>query len=520
MTYFVSNSNVDPTDGSDVSVPIPKELRNSLAPVIRGHDRDLPFQFFHLTRQGYTGIGEAVAAFHVGRLMDLLGRRVHLTQGRFLNWDHVDKQDLILLGGPHSNDWTYEKDAKSNFGIVGNFVVNAKPLPGEQARYAQDSNVDYALIQKLTTPYNFETLLLAGLSSAGTAAAGEFIANPNKMNSVYQTLRAGGENIPPDWEVLIRVAVRDGLPLETSVIAVRPLSPRRSPPVSAHYPEPGVRFYMAFAPIAAVFLAALLANHSCDNSTMAVREKPAATEPEATLHRQYPASFSDSAQDGTPDFLRLDTETDRATFRRWFRFLAEVQYLNPPGKRPAEIVDCSSLLRYCYREALRSHNSRWAADAKLPLVPAFGSVTKYNYPYPGMNGGLFRTCAGPFLRSNLRDGCFSQFASAETLERLNTFRVSRDVGAAQPGDLLFFKRQSGDERASYHSMIFLGQRQIRPAPSEYVVYDTGPEGARSGEVRLLSVSDLLHFPEPEWRPYASNGQFLGIYRWNILRDPT
>ena len=230
MTYFVSNTNADQTDSSDISVPVPKELRNSLSPLIRGHDRELPFEFFHLTRQGYTGIGEAVAAFHVGRLMDLLGRRVHLTQGRFLNWDHVDKQDLILLGGPHSNDWSYEKDAKSNFGIVGNYVVNAKPLPGEQSRYAQDTNVDYALIQKLTTPYNFETLSLAGLSSAGTAAAGEFVANPNKMNSVYQTLRAGGHNVPPDWEVLIRVAVRDGLPLETSVIALRPASSANSQP--------------------------------------------------------------------------------------------------------------------------------------------------------------------------------------------------------------------------------------------------------------------------------------------------
>ncbi len=224
MTYFVSNSSTDPADKPQISIPIPKELRSSLSPMLKERDRNLPFQFLHITREGYTGIGEAVAAFHTGRLMDLLGRRVHLTEGRFLNWDHVEKQDLILLGGPQSNDWSYEKDAKPNFSIVANSIVNASPLPGEQAIYRADPSTDYALIQKLTTPYSFETLLLAGLSSAGTAAAGEFLANPYKMNAVRQTIRAAasGSTFPSDWEVLVKVVVRDGLPLESMVVATRP----------------------------------------------------------------------------------------------------------------------------------------------------------------------------------------------------------------------------------------------------------------------------------------------------------
>ena len=160
-------------------------MRNSLAPVLKERDRSVPFQFFHIDSEGYTGVGEAVAAFHLGRLMNLLGRRVHLTQGRFLNWDHVGKQDLVLLGGPYSNDWSYEKDAKSNFSIVANRIMNAKPLPGEQAVYIADPSTDYALIQRLTTPYYFETLLVGGISNAGTAASGEFLANPDRMNSVY-----------------------------------------------------------------------------------------------------------------------------------------------------------------------------------------------------------------------------------------------------------------------------------------------------------------------------------------------
>jgi len=228
MTYFVSNSSTDPVDKPQISIRVPKALRNEFSPMLKERDRELPFQFIHVTRAGYTGIGEAVAALHAGRLMDLLGRRVHLTEGRFLNWDHVEKQDLILLGGPQSNDWSFEKDAKPNFSISANSIVNASPLPGEQATYRADASTDYALIQKLTTPYNFETVLLAGISSAGTAAAGEFLANPYKMEAVHKSIRAAspGGAFPPDWEVVIKVVVRDGLPLESLVIATRPVPSR------------------------------------------------------------------------------------------------------------------------------------------------------------------------------------------------------------------------------------------------------------------------------------------------------
>jgi hypothetical protein len=29
--------------------------------------------------------------------------------------------------------------------------------------------------------------------------------------------------------------------------------------------------------------------------------------------------------------------------------------------------------------------------------------------------------------------------------------------------------------------------------------------------------DLLDHPQPEWRPVPGNPNFLGVFRWNILR---
>ena len=42
----------------------------------------------------------------------------------------------------------------------------------------------------------------------------------------------------------------------------------------------------------------------------------------------------DSAQDGTPDFLRLDDERDRQSFRHWFTWLAEARVF-PDARVPS-----------------------------------------------------------------------------------------------------------------------------------------------------------------------------------------
>lgn len=174
----------------------------------------------------YTGIGEAVAAFHMGQLMQFLGRPVRLTQGRFLNWDHLQKLDLILLGGPRASEWSYENLPPSNFNFVDGRVVNANPLPGEQKVYREpnDPGTDFGVMKMLVSPYGFNTLLLAAVSSPGTAGVAELFANPEKMRDVYKRIGAAtppGKPFPKNWEALIRVDIRDGLPVDTFIIAVR-----------------------------------------------------------------------------------------------------------------------------------------------------------------------------------------------------------------------------------------------------------------------------------------------------------
>jgi uncharacterized protein YfaT (DUF1175 family) len=235
--------------------------------------------------------------------------------------------------------------------------------------------------------------------------------------------------------------------------------------------------------------------------------------PPATLQLATSLSVADTFRDGTPDFLRLDDDRDRQAFRRWFTFLAETQYFQAPDARPAEIDDCAALIRYAYRETFRAHEAGWAEAAGVPVVPAFDPPGKYHYPYTPLAAELFRVRAGPLAPGDFSSGAFAQFADAQTLRRFNTHFLTRDLTLAQSGDLLFFHHD-----ATFHSMIYLGRSQLRPDGNLYVVYHTGPNRGDPGEIKRLTLPELLHFPQLDWRPLAANPNFLGVYRWNILRE--
>lgn len=184
---------------------------------------------------------------------------------------------------------------------------------------------------------------------------------------------------------------------------------------------------------------------------------------------------------------------DRVAFRLWFSFLAEAQYYLDPAVRPREVKDCSSLVRYAYRESFARRGADWRRRNPLPAIPALPEIS-------ARSGALFATAEG--LR---------HFADAQTLMRQNCRRLGHTLDRAQRGDLLFYQQNDG-----WHVMVYLGESQFQPDGRAYVVYHTGPVGKHPGEVRRLSVPELLNHPQPRWRPAPGNAAFRGLYRWRIL----
>jgi hypothetical protein len=238
----------------------------------------------------------------------------------------------------------------------------------------------------------------------------------------------------------------------------------------------------------------------------AARNSQAAASDAASQVRDWGDSFGD----GTPNFLRLTNPADQAAFRRWFSLIAEYQAVRPKDEVPAEITDCASLLRYSYREALKRHNDAWfqATGIEPPALP--GEIHSWHYPETPLGAALFRVRPGSFEADDAANGAFAQFADAKTLVERNSYFVSRDVRQALPGDLLFY-RQFGQSSA-WHSMIL-----VETGSQARVAYDTGADHGSHGEIRLVALTELLDHPQPQWRPIAQNPNFLGVFRWNILR---
>jgi uncharacterized protein len=242
-------------------------------------------------------------------------------------------------------------------------------------------------------------------------------------------------------------------------------------------------------------------------------------------HVHVPVTFvfdpADSYGDGTPDFLRLHTAQDRQAFRAWFTAIAEEQADRPATKLPAEIGDCAALLRFAYREALHVHDEPWLDSHGLEFSAP--SIRQYAYPETPLGANLFRVRPGIFLPQDLDNGAFAQFADARTLMQRNTYLIGRDLRLARPGDLIFYRQLDQDspydvpgdsqhDHSPFHSMILCGDK------ASWVVYHTGPIHHGKGEMRRLLITDLLHHPDARWRPLNQNANFLGVYRWNILRE--
>jgi uncharacterized protein YfaT (DUF1175 family) len=221
-------------------------------------------------------------------------------------------------------------------------------------------------------------------------------------------------------------------------------------------------------------------------------------------------AWTDRFGDGTPDFLRLSDPADQAAFRRLFTLIAEYQAVRPKAEVPAEITDCASLLRYAYREALKRHDENWFMTSGMEVAAPPGEVRAWSYPHSPLGTALFRVRRGAFEARDVDDGAFAQFADAKTLVERNAYFVSRDVRQALQGDLLFY-RQFG-QSSPWHSMIV-----ARVGAEAAVVYDTGEAHGRPGELRRVALAELLDHPQPQWRPLPGNPNFLGVYRWNILR---
>lgn len=241
----------------------------------------------------------------------------------------------------------------------------------------------------------------------------------------------------------------------------------------------------------------------------------------APLNRNEPRAeinpSSDLDHDGLPDATELKTFNDRENFRRWFTWIAEMQFYKASDTWNPEQRDCAGLVRFAWREALRPHDRAWYQRMGENYQPVAADVSVKLDAEP-LREKLFRTAPGTYNSRDLANGRFAEFADAQTLKNFNATFISRDREQARPGDLLFFY-QPYVQKFPYHVMIFLGPAGVADEGAhDWVVYHTGASPENGGEVKKVRLAVLDHHPNKRWRPFTGNPNFLGFYRLMLLEQ--
>jgi hypothetical protein len=187
----------------------------------------------------YTGVGEVLAVHNLDRVFDRLRQALRVKRGSLFSLDDAKNNDLIFIGSPSENLTLLDVPSTREFvfqkvrdGVrSGNMeIVNVKPQPGESASYlASPSNVpmteDYAVVAlvKAINPEHYE-LILAGTTTIGTQAAVEYVSRENYLNELLSKLNVTQPSDLKPFEAVIQVKVAKGVPVESSLVALRVLN--------------------------------------------------------------------------------------------------------------------------------------------------------------------------------------------------------------------------------------------------------------------------------------------------------
>ncbi len=171
-----------------------------------------------------------------------------LKRSLLLTWEDLKTENIVVLGSPAENFFLRDLPQKQDFifkpmpddnGNKSFGIINANPQPGEQRRYLakQDGpsrsqiSEDYAVVSLLQgLDGKKRMLILAGITTHGTQAAVEYVTKPDYIRDLVRNLNTattGGQpRLPGNFQVLVRVKVNGGVPVQVSYVTHHRLDQR------------------------------------------------------------------------------------------------------------------------------------------------------------------------------------------------------------------------------------------------------------------------------------------------------
>jgi hypothetical protein len=181
----------------------------------------------------YTSIADLEFAMELARRPEAARLGVLTRYARDVRVEDLKGRNVILLGNRQSNPWVVLYEKQATFRVDddertgGLRIVNLAPQAGEQASI-EESPAEMAkdVYSIITYHHNSDglgiTLLVAGMTVAGTEAAADFVLDDTRLAPWLRKVEAGGKI--QDFDILLRARNLDGSAPRAEVVSfhVRP----------------------------------------------------------------------------------------------------------------------------------------------------------------------------------------------------------------------------------------------------------------------------------------------------------
>ena len=168
--------------------------------------------------------GDVYTAIRLSGLFGQFGKKNQVRIGGDYSFEDLRSAPAVVIGA-FNNRWTMQMTSNLHFAFADEgdqSIVREDGPSGRQWFAKTDSNgktlEDYAVVTRLLNSKTGQfVVIVAGIKSYGTQAAGEFVSNP-------ELLRAALQEAPPDWEkknmqIVLQTPVTEGLPSPAQVVA-------------------------------------------------------------------------------------------------------------------------------------------------------------------------------------------------------------------------------------------------------------------------------------------------------------
>lgn len=173
-----------------------------------------------------TGVGEVVGVSRLGVLLGQFNRNIQVKRSRLLSLDDVQGRDVIFVGGYLSNRNLPDILPRAAVSFASEEAV-ATPLPAEARTatphplVAEDGDCEAIVTLAYGSLPRRWILVLAGTTTLCTQAAVEFTSREGPVASLMS--RLGPDGVTKPFKCYLQSRVARGVPLETTIVAVKRL---------------------------------------------------------------------------------------------------------------------------------------------------------------------------------------------------------------------------------------------------------------------------------------------------------